>query len=249
MNSVIETMLNHTSIRKFTDKPLSKEQIKLIVESAQSASTSSFVQAYTIIGVSDKEKKKKLAEIAGNQSYVEHNGHFFIFCADLLRHEVSAEMEQKNIQQSLESTETFIVSVVDASLASQNAVLAAESMGLGACYIGGIRNKLEEVRELLNIPERVFPLFGVAVGYPNQETSTKPRLPFTQVYHEDEYQQDMSLYQKQLEEYNNTISAYYHERTGGKRRDRWTEQIANMMEKPKRTYMKEFVKKQGFLKD
>ncbi len=249
MNQVIETILDHRSIRKFEDKPLSKEQIRLIVESAQSASTSSFVQAYTIIGVKDKEKKKKLAELAGNQSYVEHNGHFFVFCADLYRHEVAAEMENKNVAQSLESTEKFMVAIIDAALAAQNGVLAAESLGLGACYIGGIRNNLEEVRKLLNIPTKVLPLFGIAVGFPAQNPDKKPRLPFDHIYHEDGYQEDLDQYKHELLQYNEEISAYYDERTKGKRKDTWTEQMTNSLITPKRTYMKEFVQKQGFLLD
>lgn len=76
MNEMIETILNHRSVRSFKDEPLTEEQIKIIISSAQSASTSSYIQAYSIIGVTDKKKKKKLAELAGNQSYVELNGHF-----------------------------------------------------------------------------------------------------------------------------------------------------------------------------
>jgi FMN reductase (NADPH) len=246
MNSTIQTILNHRSIRKFTDEPISKEQIQLIVASAQAASTSSFVQAYTIIGVKDKEKKKKLAEIAGHQSYVEHNGHFFVFCADLYRHEIAADMEGKEIAKSIESTETFMVALIDATLASQNAVLAAESLGLGACYIGGIRNQLEEVQEVLKVPKRVLPLFGIAVGHPSHESSKKPRLPLSHVYHEDEYQQDIEQYKQQLKVYNQEISTYYHERTNGKRKDTWTEQMSNMMHTPKRTYMRDYLTKQGF---
>jgi FMN reductase (NADPH) len=75
MNQVIETILQHRSVRKFEDRPLSDEQIRTIIECAQAASTSSFIQAYSIIGVKNKEVKRKLAEIAGNQSYVENNGH------------------------------------------------------------------------------------------------------------------------------------------------------------------------------
>ena len=94
MNQTIETLLAHRSVRHFEDKPLSKEQIEMIVISAQAASTSSNIQAYSIIGVTDPEKKKKLAELAGNQSYVQKNGHFFVFCADLYRHEIIGEMEK-----------------------------------------------------------------------------------------------------------------------------------------------------------
>jgi FMN reductase (NADPH) len=243
MNELIKNILNHRSLRQFEDKPLTHEQIKTIVECAQAASTSSFIQAYSIIGVKDKEKKKKLAEVVGNQPYVEHNGHFFVFCADLYRHALIGELEQKDVLPSIESTEKFMVSLIDAALAAQNAAIAAESMGLGICYIGGIRNNLEEVKKLLNIPERVIPLFGLAVGYPTNITGQKPRLPFEHIYHEDGYQPDQAAYLQQLKEYDQLISDYYQERTGGKRADRWTEQMANMLEKQSRMYMKDFVEK------
>jgi FMN reductase (NADPH) len=243
MNEVITTILNHRSIRHFKDKQLSDEQIKTIVACAQAASTSSFIQAYSIIGIKDKEKKRKLAEIAGNQEYVAENGHLFVFCADLSRHELIGEMEGKNVVASIESTEKFMVALIDATLAAQNAAIAAESMGLGICYIGGIRNKLEDVKGLLKTPDRVIPLFGMTVGYPEKINDQKPRLPFEHVYHEEEYEQDQDVYLRQLKEYNQVISNYYEERTSGKRKDTWTEQMANMLEKQTRMYMKDFVQK------
>jgi FMN reductase (NADPH) len=243
MNEVIETILNHRSLRHFEDMPLTEEQIKTIVSCAQSASTSSFIQAYSIIGVKDKAKKKKLAEIAGNQEYVEINGHFFIFCADLNRHSIIGEMVQTDVTPSIESTEKFMVALIDASLAAQNASIAAESMGLGICYIGGIRNNLEEVKNLLKTPERVIPLFGLAVGVPTKLTDKKPRLPFEHIYHEDEYEQDKQVYVSQLQKYDDLISNYYNERTEGKRKDRWSAQMAKMLDRKSRMYMKEFVQK------
>lgn len=246
MNTVIETIVNHRSIRSFEDKPLTREQIEIIVTSAQAASTSSYIQAYSIIGVTDREKKKKLAELAGNQSYVEENGHFFVFCADLYRHQVIGEMEGKDVIPSIESTEKFMVALIDASLAAQNASLAAESLGLGICYIGGIRNHLEEVGKILQIPERVIPLFGLAVGVPKKVTDKKPRLPLAHVYHEEVYNSDQ--YKEQLMDYNQVISSYYKERTDGKRTDTWTGQMANMLEKKSRLYMKEYVEGQKFNK-
>lgn len=243
MNETITTILNHRSIRDFKDKQLSDEQIKTIVTSAQAASTSSFIQAYSIIGIKDKEKKRKLAEIAGNQEYVAQNGHLFVFCADLNRHERIGEMEGKDILATIESTEKFMVALIDAALAAQNAAIAAESIGLGICYIGGIRNNLEAVKELLKTPERVIPLFGMTVGYPERINDQKPRLPLDHVYHEEEYQQDKEVYLGQLQQYDQLISTYYEQRTDGKRSDRWTEQMAKMLEKQTRMYMKEFVQK------
>ncbi|MCM3708559.1 MULTISPECIES: oxygen-insensitive NADPH nitroreductase [Cytobacillus] len=243
MNEVTNLLMDHRSVRNFEDRALSKEHIETIVLSAQAASTSSFVQAYSIIGVTDKEKKAKLAEVAGNQNYVAENGHFFVFCADLHRHEIIGQMENKNVIPSIESTEKFMVAVIDTALAAQNAAIAAESLGLGICYIGGIRNNLEAVAELLKTPDRVIPLFGLAVGYPSKKNDKKPRLPLQHIYHENEYNQDKASYCEELKVYNKIISEYYDERTGGKRKDTWTSQIAGMLEKQTRMYMKEFVQK------
>jgi FMN reductase (NADPH) len=246
MNKVIETILNHRSIRKFEDKSLSAEQIKTIVKSAQAASTSSFVQAYSIIGVTDKQKKEKLAELSGNQPYVAENGHLFIFCADLYRHEVIGEKENVDFTETLNSTEKFTVSIIDAALAAQNAAIAAESLGLGICYIGGLRNKLYEVSDLLQTPKRVFPLFGLVVGYPTDSPEQKPRLPISAIYHENEYVQDAQKVQTLIERYDDEISHYYKERSINTRLDTWTKLIVRKMAKPTRQYLKEFLNKMNF---
>ncbi|MBM7643901.1 FMN reductase (NADPH) [Scopulibacillus daqui] len=248
MNETIQTILNHRSIRSFEDKKLTGEQIEVIVKSAQAASTSSFIQAYTIIGITDREKKEKLAELAGHQRYVAENGHLFVFCSDLHRHKLAAEiegLETEDILTSIESTEMFMVSCIDAALAAQNAVIAAESMGLGICYIGGIRNNLHEVTKLLKTPDRVIPLFGLCVGYPAKAAAQKQRLPFENIYHQEAYVQDDEALKEQLKQYNHDIAAYYKERTGGKRADRWTEQIASKVSHPTRMYMKQFLQSKG----
>jgi FMN reductase (NADPH) len=150
-------------------------------------------------------------------------------------------MENKDVIPTIESTEKFMVTIIDAALAAQNAVIAAESMGMGICYIGGIRNNLEGVAELLKTPDRVIPLFGLAVGYPSKKNDKKPRLPLQHIYHENEYKQDEEGFREELEMYNRIISEYYNERTGGRRMDTWTGQIGGMMEKQTRMYMKDFV--------
>lgn len=245
MNEIIEKILDHRSVRAFQDKELTKEEIYMIVKAAQAASTSSFLQAYTIIGITDKEKKATLAQLAGNQGYVEHNGHLFIFCADAHRLEIAAQMEGIDLGDTLSSTENFMITLIDAALAAQNASIAAESMGLGICYIGGLRNHLYEVSELLNIPKHVIPLFALVVGHPAQAADKKPRMPLELVYHENGYQSNEEEYRKQLEAYNETISAYYQERTKGKRADRWTAQVAQMLTQKSRSYMKDYVQGQG----
>jgi FMN reductase (NADPH) len=250
MNDTIETILGHKSIRNFEDRALTDEQIKTLVRCAQAASTSSFVQAYTIIGVRKRETKEKLAELAGNQAYVAENGHLFVFCADLHRNQ---KIANRNLGladhadfESLQGTEMFMVALIDAALAAQNMTVAAESMGLGICYIGGIRNRLPEVTALLKTPKLVLPLFGLVVGYPAQDPEPKPRLPFELIYHEEEYSNDEERFLAELEQYDQIISDYYNRRTGGKRADKWSEQIANQVRTSRRMYMSAFVKEKGF---
>ncbi|WP_347549613.1 oxygen-insensitive NADPH nitroreductase [Pseudalkalibacillus hwajinpoensis] len=246
MNETIETILEHRSIRSFKDEPLTNEQVHTLVKAAQAASTSSYIQAYSIIGVKDQEKKKKLAQLAGNQSYVEKNGHFFVFCADYNRHHAAAEMHGTSVKETTESTEKFMVGLIDAALAAQNASIAAESMGLGICYIGGIRNDLEEVSDVLQLPDYVVPLFGLCVGYPAQDPNIKPRLPLENIYHVDEYEQNPDAFKEGLRKYDETISAYYSDRTSGERTVGWSSLMAHKLTKPVRTYMKKFLKKKGF---
>lgn len=247
MNDTIKLLQNHVSIRNFKDEELTEEQIKTIVKSAQMAATSSFMQAYSIIGVKNKDTKQKLAELAGNQAYVAKNGHFFVFCADFYRHKLGAELEQFNEPLATESTEKFLVGSIDASLAAQNAVIAAESMGLGTVYIGGIRSNIEKVSKLLKLPDHVIPIVGLAVGYSDQESSIKPRLPLENVYHVDQYEQNVELTKKQLQNYNQVISAYYSQRTNGIRNERWTEQMTKMLASEKRLTLKSFLIQKQFL--
>lgn len=243
MNETIKTILEHRSVRSFLEKNLSDEQIRLIVESAQSASTSSFVQAYSIIGIKDPIKKEKLARLSGNQAYVAKNGHFFVFCLDLHRLHLAAKMEgmeDTNVLESLSSTEMYTVGVVDTALAAQNASIAAESMGLGICYIGGLRNELYQVSALLKIPDYVVPLFGLCAGYVDDRTEKKQRLPIEAIYHEEEYINDEKM-SEQLHAYNQDISNYYKQRTNGKREDRWTEMMAKKLTNPQRLYLKQYL--------
>lgn len=240
MNETIQTILNHRTIRKFTNQKLSEEQIQLIVKAAQRASTSSYVMAYTIIGVTDEEKKKQLTSISG-QPYVNENGHLFVFCADLYR---IYEQTSKNtiVQEGLQSTEQFIVATIDAALAAQNASIAAESMGLGICYLGSLRNDIRKTNDILHLPEYVIPLFGLAVGYPAKEYEQKPRLPLDVVYHENVYDTDSKKQQQLIKQFDEEISSYYSKRTENKRTDTWTDQMQRKYNKLIRMDVNEFVK-------
>lgn len=224
MNETIETILNHRSIRKFKDKPLSDKEIHTLVTAAQHASTSSFVMAYTIIGVTDPNIKAELRKVSG-QKYVENNGHLFVFCGDLHRVQDRISQEEAgDMVQNIESTEQFIVSTIDATLAAQTMSIAAESLGMGICYLGSLRNDIHRVNELLELPDHVVPLFGLAVGYPNHDPEVKPRLPFEVVYHENKYK-PVEAQSQLIDEYDDKLKAYYESRSFNQKLDTWSKQM------------------------
>lgn len=242
---VLHLLQSHRSIRKFTDRKIPEELLHQIILSAQMASTSSHVQAYSIIGVSDPDKKKKLAELSGQQSYVETCAYFLVFCADLKRLDYVCKRQGTDVSESLETIEKFIVATVDATLAAQNAAIAAEANGLGIVYIGGIRNHPEEVSQLLELPDKVYPVFGMCLGYPDQDPAIKPRLPMSCLFFENRYP-DLDTIQNDLDQYDRQIKEYYLKRTGGKRDNTWSEQMVKTLAVPVRTHMRSFLEKKGF---
>ena len=248
MNETIQHLLNHRSIRKFKTDQLDQETINILVRSAQAASTSSYQQAYAIIGVEDDIIKQRLVEVASGQTYVAENGYFFVFCIDYHKHVLAADLASGTVDRTVETTEALIVGAVDAGLAAQNLVVAAESLGYGTVYIGSLRNDAAKVSELLALPNHVVPLFGVAVGVPDQEPGKKPRLPMDAVFHRNTYTNDETMRQL-LTQYEEETSAYYGDRTDGRRTEGWVYQIAASMKEPKRTYLRHFLQKKHLSRD
>ncbi|MCF6249222.1 MAG: oxygen-insensitive NADPH nitroreductase [Desulfobacula sp.] len=240
MNQVIDLLKNHRSIRKFKPELISTEKVHAIIEAATWASTSNFIQAYTVIRVENKKTRKKIADLAGPQPWVETSPLFLVFCADLNKAQEACHYENKGMVSGY--TEQFIISTVDVALAAQNAMIAAESLGLGGVYIGGIRNDPQTVCNLLKIPEHVYPVFGMCLGYPDEKQEQKPRLPVHVVLNEEYYHKDNI----DLEKYNQTCKDYYQNRSSSSREETWTHQISDMVTKPARPHMKAFLKKRGF---
>lgn len=240
MNNILDFIGNHRSIRKFTEKQIDIELLKLLITKAQYASTSSFLQPYSVIRVNNKENRKKLSLLSGDQKYIESCSEFLVFCADLKRLTSVSAMHDTDVKTGY--TEPFILSTVDASLFAQNVMLGAESLGLGGVFIGGIRNNPEEVCKLLEIPSEVYPVFGMCLGYPNQDPDTKPRLPVDIILKEEKYtEDDLDL----LNSYDTVVKEYYIKRTRGKIDHTWTEQVSDRMDGELRPHMKSFLAKQN----
>ncbi|NBD23114.1 oxygen-insensitive NADPH nitroreductase [Paenibacillus glycinis] len=246
MNDTISLLKSHRSIRKFSSQPVTDAQLAQILAAAQAASTSSNMQAYSVIGIRSEEKRDKLAELTGNQRHVAQAPLFLVWCADLNRLQTAVGLHRESPGFQLEQNmETFIMATVDAGLAAQNAAVAAESLGLGIVYIGGIRNRPQDVTELLKLPKLVYPVFGMCVGVPDQEPDQRPRLPLSAVYHEEAY--DEAAIAEGIEAYDVTMRDYYAERSGTGRTSVWsTEMAARFRPEQLRPHMRAYLESQGF---
>ncbi|CAG9250370.1 NADPH-dependent oxidoreductase [Paraburkholderia unamae] len=187
-NETLDTLLAHRSVRNYADRPLPAGTLETLIAAAQSASTSSNLQTWSVVAVENPARKARLAELAGGQSHVREAPLFLVWLADLARLEAAGARSSASVE-GLHYIETLFVGVIDAALAAQNAVVALESLGMSGVYIGGIRNQPEQVAAELGLPPRVLPVFGLCVGYPDetQPAQVKPRLPQAVVLHREQY--------------------------------------------------------------
>ena len=181
----IGPLLAHRSVRRFADQPIPESMVQGLVAAAQSAATSSNLQSWSVVSVKDPVKRASLAEACGNQKQVQTAPIFFAFLADL--HRLSEYAGE--VPSGLDTIEMYTVAVIDAALAAERMVCAAEALGFGICYIGGLRNHPDTVKDLLRLPERVTPVFGLCIGVPAEtaHAEIKPRLRQDQVWFEDVY--------------------------------------------------------------
>jgi nitroreductase len=225
-NAVIETILNHRSVRGFLPKALDPGTLELLVAAAQSASTSSNLQVWSVVAVQDPDRKARMSVLAGNQKFIREAPLLLVWLADLARLDGIAADRQMQLEGG-QYLEAFILGIVDAALAAQSALIAAESLGLGGVYIGAMRNLPEQVAAELALPPNVFAVFGMAIGWPDPDAATgiKPRLPPEIVLHREQY--DPDLKRDAIERYNAVARDFMREQ-GMKEQD-WTSQATGRL--------------------
>lgn len=245
MTNILSQLQNHRSIRKFTTEAVAQSTVEDLIRAGQAAATSSFIQACTVIQVSQGERRARLAELAGNQAYINEAPVFLVFCADMHRHQIACGMHNAPMKSGF--TEQFLTASVDCALFAQNVVVAAENLDLGICYIGALRNNPEAVAELLELPHLTYPLFGLCIGHPDQNPEVKPRLPLSVVLKQESYRDADD--EAALRDYDEQVRQYYQTRTGNPRSQSWTEQISGMLQKEARPHMLPFLQNRGFIKE
>lgn len=224
-NDTLDVLFSHRSVRAYLPDSLPPGLVETLVTAAQSAPSSSNLQAWSVVAVENSERKARLAALASNQKHIIQAPLFLVWLIDLAR--LGAIAEERGAQaEALAYLESFTLGAVDASLAAQNAVVALESLGLGAVYIGAIRNKPVEVAKELGLPPNVFPLFGLVIGYPDPAVPTriKPRLPQQAVLFREQYSWGPAQ-REAVESYNAKARAFQQEQ--GLPQQDWTEQAIN----------------------
>lgn len=193
-NTVLEHLLSHRSVRNFLPDALPEHTLPTLVAAAQSAASSSNLQTWSVVAVQSQASRDRLAELAGNQAHIRQAPLLLVWLADLSRIARIAQYKQQPAD-GLPYMDTYLMAVIDAALAAQNAVVAAEALGLGTVYIGALRNQPEAVAEVVGTPQGVFPVFGLVVGHPDpaRPAAIKPRLPQTTVLHHERYTAPDSL--------------------------------------------------------
>jgi nitroreductase len=199
-------------VRRFLPDALPQGTIELLVAAAQSASSSSNLQLWSVIDVQDPERRRALYEVAGKQAHILDSPGFLVWVADL--HRPTEVAESRGIgHEGLAYLEMFLMASIDTALAAQNAVVAAEALGLGVVYIGALRNDAERVAQVLGLPPRSFAVFGLCVGWPHPqaEGAVKPRLPQRVVLHRNGYGSVSAEQQPHVDEYDGRMVQFYTE--------------------------------------
>jgi nitroreductase len=227
---VLEAMLSHRSVRHFVRDALPEHTLETLVAAAQSAPTSSNLQTWSVIAVESQERREALANLVGPQKHLAVAPLVLVFLADLSRIERLGQAQGRD-PVGLHYLDTFLMGVIDAALAAQNAVVAAEAMGLGTVYVGGMRNQPEEVAKVLGTPANVFPVFGLVVGRPDpaKPAAIKPRLPQSAVLHREQYQVPADQSQE-IGDYNEALRQFM--RTHGMREVDWSAQVVERLGSP-----------------
>ncbi len=182
---MIETLLEHRSIRQYKDKKVPQNILDEILEATVRGSNTGNMQLYSIIITKDKEKKKQLWEAHFKQEMVNQAPLLLTFVADI--HRFHRWCELRNAGTAYDNFLWLYNATIDAVIAAQNASIAAESHGLGICYLGTTTYMADKIIEILELPEGVVPVTSIVVGYPAENPQLTDRLPLEAVVFNEKY--------------------------------------------------------------
>ncbi|MFD7311632.1 NADPH-dependent oxidoreductase [Promicromonospora sp. NPDC059942] len=208
--SVLDVQLAHRSVRRFLPGPLPPSVLPTLVAAAQSAPTTSNLQLWSVVAVTDPARLARVAGLSGEQAHVRDAPLLLVWVADVARVRTLAERRNTAVHAT-GYLETTVTAYLDTALAAQNAMVAAESLGLGTVYLGGVRDRPEELAAELRLPRGTAPVVGLVVGRPDpaRPGRVKPRLPQAVVLHHETY--DTARQLRPLAAYEKRMTDFYRE--------------------------------------
>ncbi|MEP1206814.1 MAG: nitroreductase family protein [Rhizobiaceae bacterium] len=249
----LKPLIERGSCRSFQQTEIDPQLIQLLCAAALASPTKSDLQQRDIIVLSDPTVKSQVQQLLSDQDWISQAPRLLVFCGNNRRQRRLHELRQRPFAN--DHLDAFFNAAVDAGVALSVFVLAAESVGLGCCPISAIRNAPDAVSDLLNLPDHVFPVAGLAVGYPAAETPTlSPRLPLTATVHQNRYQEDdldsvIDAYDRRRE----ALQPYANQRAvdefGPSEPYGWSEDKARQYALPERQNFGQFVRAKGFRLD
>jgi len=249
--AAVRQLLERRCIRRYTEDPVPDSVLQTLLTCAQSAPTKSNLQQYSIIVTTDEALRMQLADLNPDTGHMKYCPVFVTFCADMRR---AQRLTGRNgFDYASNNMDTFLNATVDAALAMQCFITAAENMGLGCAPISQVRNRMEDFCAALDIPEGVFPIAGLTLGWPAWEGRMNARLPQAAVVHREKYDDSgldalVDSYDAQRLE-TNPISAdgqRHTDKYGVSENCTWSENVARQLSVAERAGFRDFLLKNGF---
>lgn len=245
MNKTIENQLNHRTIRKFKNIPISDKTLETLLQVANRTASSTGMQSYSIIRITDSDIKLKISKVC-KQDYVKDVPELLIFIVDVYRNAKISEEMGENLPAKRDM-DRFFQGFTDGCIAAQNMYVAIESLDMGAVYFGSILNDTKEIIKFLELPELTFPIVGIGLGYPDQDPSLKPRMDLSLKVFQNKYQ-PLENYLEWIKDYDEEMKTYYDLRNADKPLDSFSKQVVGRLENPNKTrsQLLKVIKSQGF---
>ena len=237
MNETINLMKSHSSVRRFKDERIPDADLQAIIEAGSAASSWKNFQSYSIIVVQSEEKKQALYNLTPQPAILQADT-ILLFVGDHNRASKAAELHQADFDAR--GPENLLIYSVDAALAGQNAMLAAESLGYGGVFIGMIRHSALALAALFALPDYTYPVFCIALGVPNQHFPVKPRLNLESFVFQEEYKE-------QSVETIQTHDAVQTEYAGARQTELWSERLVNQFKQEEQPETKALLEKHKLL--
>lgn len=246
MESVKDSLLLRTSVRRYEREVIPQETMEFIYKAVENTPTSYNGQQFSVIDIDDQDLKLKLYELTG-QKQIKTCNRLLIFLSDFNKISLFADKKGLQIPAITDCMDGVMLGIIDASLAMMSAVVAAQACGLGSNCIGYLRTvDPKAVAELLGLPKGVFVVCGLALGIPREHPDLKPKQSTPLVFHRNHYRHDNEKMIEELEAYDEVVKHYNATRAGGTTTNDWVAHILDYYDHATRYQILQYLNEQGY---